>query len=127
MKRNYYRGLYLIAGLYDFILGLSFLFFSRYIFQITKMNFPENPAYITFCALLITLLGILLFMIYSDLEHSRKLVIYAIMIKFAYIGTVLYYYLFIGKDYVDFPFILFAGFDIIFTLLFIESLKYLQG
>ena len=126
MKNNYYKGLYLISALYDFILGIAFLFFYQPIFKMLGMNIPENPAYLTFCALMIALFGILLFMIYQNLSGSRRLIIYAILVKFAYIGTVLYYYLFVGSSYVDMPFLIFAGFDFVFAILFIESLKYIR-
>ncbi len=122
-RRNYFKGLFLISAIYDFVLGIAFLFFYKQIFNLLGMNLPENPAYLTFSAIMITLLGILLFMIYLKLEGSRRLILYAIFIKFAYIGTVLYYYLFVGTDYVDAPFLIFAGLDFIFALLFIESLR----
>ncbi len=126
MKQNYYRGLFLIAGLYDFILGVGFLFFYKQIFYFTGMNLPENPAYLTFCAVLIMLFGILLFMIYYDLNNSRRMIIYSVLIKFGYVSTVLYYYFLVGKDYVDAPFLIFAGFDFIFAILFLESLKFVR-
>ena len=126
-KEVYYKGLYLTAAIYDFILGIAFLFFYKSIFKITGMNLPPNPAYLTFCAAMITLFGILLFLIYLDLEGSRRLVIYAILVKFAYVGTVFYYYILAGPSYVDAPFLIFAGFDLIFALLFIESLRFLKN
>ncbi len=126
MKEGYYKGLYLISALYDFILGIAFLLFYKTIFGITGMNLPRNPAYLTFSAAIIALYGVLLFMIYLNLNGSRRLVIYAILVKFAYVGTVLYYYLLVGPAYVDAPFLIFAGFDFIFALLFIESLKFIK-
>jgi len=126
MKTTYYRSLYLVSALYDFILGISFLFFYEPIFRILGMNLPENPAYLTFCAAMIALFGILLFMIYLNLTGSRRLVIYAVLVKFAYVGTVFYYYALVGSEYVDMPFILFAIFDFIFAILFIESLRFIK-
>jgi len=123
MDNIYYKRLYLVSALYDFILGVSFLFFYKDIYKLTGMTLPENPAYLTFCATTIMLFGVLLFMIYLNLDGSRRLVIYAILVKFAYIGTVLYYYFLVGSDYVDTPFLIFAIFDFIFALLFIKSLK----
>ena len=125
-REKYYKGLYLIGSLYDFILGIAFLFFYVAIFEMLGMNLPRNPAYLTFCAVMIALFGVLLFMIYRNLEGSRRLVIYAILVKFAYVGTVLYYYLLVGPTYVDPPFIWFAGFDLIFAGLFMESLRYIK-
>jgi len=124
--KNYYRALYFFAGLYDFILGISFLFFYKQIFNLTGMNLPENPAYLTFCAILITLFGVLLFMIYYDLKNSRRMIIYSTLIKFGYVGTVLFYYFIVGKDYVDAPFLIFAVFDFVFAILFLESLRFIR-
>jgi hypothetical protein len=126
MTNSYYKKLYLVSGLYDFLLGVGFLFFYPYLFKITGMNIPENPSYLTFCAFMIMVFGILLFMISSNLEGSRRLVIYAIFVKFSYIATVLYYYFAVGTQYVDPPFLLFAGFDFVFALLFIESLRVIK-
>lgn len=126
MKRGYYRGLYLIAALYDIILGFGFLFLYKFIYEMWNMNLPENPAYLSFCAILIGLFGIVFLIIYSDIEHSRKLVIYVTIVKFAFVGVVLYYWLFMGPEYVDVPFRIFAGLDFIFALLFIESLRYIK-
>jgi hypothetical protein len=126
-KERYYKILFLIAAIYDFSLGFIFLFFYKNIFKITKMSLPENPAYLTFSALIILIFGILLFMIYLDIKNSRKLIIIAILIKLAYTGTVLFYYLIVGADYVDFPFRIFALFDLIFALLFLESLNQIKN
>jgi hypothetical protein len=120
---KYYKGLYLVSALYDFILGVSFVFFYEFIFRILGMNVPQNPAYLTFSAVMIMLFGVLLFMIYLDPKTSRKLIIYSILVKFAYIGTVLYYYFIVGPNYVDAPFLIFVVFDFVFALLFIESLR----
>ena len=125
-REKYYKGLYLVGALYDFILGLAFLFFYVAIFEMLGMNLPKNPAYLTFCAVMITLFGILQYMIFLKLDGSRRLVLYSIFVKFAYVGTVLYYYLLVGPAYVDAPFLIFAGFDIIFALLFIESLRFIK-
>ena len=126
MNTKYYRGLFLVSALYDLILGLAFVFFYQPIFKLLSMNVPENPAYLTFSALMIALFGVLLFMIFLKIEGSRRLVLYSIGVKFIYIGTVLYYFLLVGRDYVDLPFIIFAGLDFIFACLFIESLRFIK-
>jgi hypothetical protein len=126
MKNKYYRGLYLISALYDFIIGFSFLFFPKKVFELTGMNFPNNPSYLMFCSFVVMFFGILLFMIYLNLEGSRRMVIFAILVKFSYVYTVLHFYFLVGKEYVDAPFLLFAVFDLIFALLFIESLRFIK-
>lgn len=126
-REKYYKILYFIAGCYDFTLGFAFLFFYRQIFYFLGMNVPENPAYLTFCAFLILFFGVLLFMISFNIKNTRRMIFYSIFIKFSYVATVVYYYLLVGKEYVDFPFRLFAYFDFIFALLFLESLRYIKN
>jgi hypothetical protein len=124
MKEGYYKGLYRIAALYDLILGFGFLLFYKAIYNLFGMNIPPNPAYLSLCAMLIGLYGILLFMISKDPKNSRNMIIYASLIKFGFVIIVLYYWLFMGIEYVDIPFRIFAGMDLIFGLLFLQSLKF---
>ena len=113
----------MIAALYDFILGFGFLLFYKIIYKVLGMNLPENPAYLSLCAAMIGIYGILLFMIYKNPEKSRNMILYAILIKFAFVAVVLYYWLFVGAEYVDVPFRIIAGIDLVFGLLFLNSLK----
>jgi hypothetical protein len=124
MKEGYYKGLYLVGALYDLILGFGFLLFYKIIYDFFGMNLPPNPAYLSMCAMLIGLYGVLLFMIYQDPKNSRKMIIYASLIKFGFVAVVIYYWLFMGLEYVDMPFRILAGADLFFGLLFLESLKF---
>src|SRR3989338_785018 len=123
MERGDYKRLYLIAALYDLILGFGFLLFYKIIYKVLGMNLPENPAYLSLCAILIGIYGILLFMIHRNPENNRIAIVYAILIKFAFVAVVLYYWLFVGPEYVDIPFRIIAGIDLIFAFLFLNSLK----
>ncbi len=125
-KEKYYKNLFFIAGLYDFILGFAFLFFYKGIFNMLGMNIPANPSYLTFGAFCIMFFGVLLFMISWKPEGSRRMIIYSVLFKFSYIATVSYYFI-LDSSYVDFPFILFAFFDLIFALLFLESLRNIKN
>jgi hypothetical protein len=124
VKEKHYKKLYLIGALYDIILGFGFLLFYKFIYNILKMAIPPNPAYLSLCAMLIGLYGILLFMIYKDIKNSRNMIIYASLIKFGFVATVLYYWIFVSADYVDMPFRILGGIDLIFGILFIKSLKF---
>ena len=123
MERGDYKKLYLIAALYDLILGFGFLLFYKIIYKVLGMNLPENPAYLSLCAIMIGIYGILLFMIYKNPENNRIAIVYAILVKFAFVAVVLYYWLIIGPGYVDVPFRIIAGIDLIFAFLFLNSLK----
>lgn len=125
-NKGYYKTLFLIAGIYDFILGFAFLFFYKGIFNILGMNIPANPSYLTFGAFCIMFFGVLLFMISWKPEGSRRMIIYSVLFKFSYIVTVAYYFI-LDSSYVDSPFILFAFFDLVFAILFLESLRKIRN
>jgi hypothetical protein len=126
MTKNYYKKFYFLAALYDLILGFGFLFFYKPIYAFLKMNLPNNPAYLTFCALFVGIYGVLLFMISKNITASKNMIIYAILIKIGFTSVILYYYFIWGKEYVDFPFQVLAIIDFAFALLFIQSLKFFK-
>ena len=98
MKEGYYKGLYLVGALYDIILGFGFLLFYKIIYDVLGMNLPPNPAYLSMCAMMIGLYGVLLFMIYQNPRNSQKMIIYASLIKFGFVTVVLYYWSFMGAE-----------------------------
>ena len=113
----------IVAALYDLLLGFGFLLFYKIIYKLFGMTLPENPAYLSLCAVLIGIYGILLFIIYKNPEKSKNMILYAILIKFAFVAVVLYYWLIVGPEYVDVPFRIIAGIDLVFAFLFWGSLK----
>src|SRR3989344_4083041 len=124
MKEKYYKQLFLIGALYDIILGFGFLLFYKAIYDVLGMTLPQNPAYLSMCAMLIGLYGILLCMISQDPKNNRKMIIYSSLIKFGFATVVFYYWFFFGPRYVDVPFRFFGAIDLVFGLLFLESLKF---
>lgn len=124
MREGYYKNLYFVGALYDIILGFGFLLFYKIIYDVLGMNLPPNPAYLSMCAMFVGVYGILLFMIHQDPKNNRKMITYASLVKFGFVIVVLYYWLFIGADYVDMPYRILAGTDLIFGILFLESLKF---
>jgi hypothetical protein len=126
MKRGYYKGLYLVAALYDLVLGAVFLMFYKPLMETFEIPIPSNPAYLSASAMFIFLFGVLLFLIYLKPEGSRRMVIYSILMKIGYSSVVLYYLVTRGFDFVEWPFLMFAGLDILFALLFAESLRFIK-
>ena len=51
MKHSSVRWLFVIAGLYDFIIGLTFLFFGPWLFQATGVPEPNHWGYVQFGSL----------------------------------------------------------------------------
>ncbi|MBN1539293.1 MAG: hypothetical protein JW939_04045 [Candidatus Thermoplasmatota archaeon] len=126
MKRGYYRGLYLVAALYDLILGLCFLFFWKPLMEMFDIPIPSNPAYLSASAMFIFLFGVLLFLIFLKPKGSFRMVIYSVCMKIGYAAVVLYYLVTRGADFVEWPFLVFAAVDMVFAVLFIESLRFVR-
>jgi len=124
-RYRYYKGLYLFASCHDIIIGTLFLFFHVYIYNYFGMNLPPNPAYLAFGARMTALFGFFLLMIYRDLEHSAKLIKYAVFVKLAS-STIIYCYWFINPLYVDMPFRILGTIDLVFAGLFFESLRHIK-
>jgi hypothetical protein len=118
------RVLFVIAGLYDGLLGLAFLLFGPRLFAYYQVTPPNHYGYIHFPALLLILFGAMFFRIASDPVRYRDLIPMGIGLKAAYAGTVFYYALNGGLPQMWMPF---AWADTGFLLLFVVSWMGLRG
>ena len=91
MIAGWIRPLFLIAGLYDALLGLAFFFGHEPIFAYFGVTPPNHPAYIEFPAALLVVFGVMFFHIASDPVRLRPLIPYGIALKVAYAGLAILY------------------------------------
>ena len=120
MNRSWIRPLFIIAGLYDGILAIAFLFFASDIFQWFGVEPPNHPAYVKFPALLLLIFAVMFFRIASDPVKNRELILYGVGLKVAYSGTAFWYQL--TKD-IPFMWIPWAWADLVFLALFLVAWK----
>ncbi len=120
---KFYRGMFLIASLYDFILGILFFLFYKQIYKIFDITLPHHPEYIQSPALFIAILGVMLFYVYKDMYRNVDMVKIGILSKIGYAGLSFYHYIFTGPHWV---FALFAWCDLVFLVLFILFLYNLK-
>src|SRR2546423_739179 len=83
---------FLIAGLYDFIIGLAFLFAGASIFEATGVPAPNHWAYIQFASLLLIVFGTMFFAVAADPAANRNLIPFGMLLKVAYTSLVAYYW-----------------------------------
>jgi hypothetical protein len=83
---------FLIAGLYDFIIGLAFLFAGAWIFDNAGVPPPNHWAYIEFASLLLIVFGTMFFAIAADPISHRNLMPFGMLLKVCYTGLVAYYW-----------------------------------
>lgn len=86
-------GLFVIAALYDGILGLIFLFAPNAAFDWFDVIPPNHPGYVQFPAALLIVFAVLFGAIAKDPEGNRNLIFYGILLKMSYCGVVFFYWL----------------------------------
>ncbi len=93
MKFATIRLLFVISGLYDFIIGLTFLLFGAWLFDAAGVPKPEHWGYVQFGSLLLIIFGTMFFAVAYDPLANRNLIPYGMMLKISYAGLVLYYWI----------------------------------
>ncbi len=96
-KEGFYRKLFLIAALWNWVAGVPFLFFYGPILQMLGENVPEPPLYLLITAVLLVLFGWGFYLVYLNLEKNRdfvkmgaigKLLVFSIALAFAIKGDI---------------------------------------
>ena len=116
MKATWIKPIFIIAGLYDGILGVAFLFFPVTIFETYNITPPNHVGYVQFPALLLLIFAAMFFRIASDPIRQRELIPYGIALKLAYSGSVFGHQLAGGIPSMWIPW---AWADLLFLVLFI--------
>jgi len=120
-KENFYRKLFLVVALYDFILGLIFLVFWQFIFDhILKIPQPNYPAFYQAAAAFIFTMGIGFYFVCRNLYRNIDIVKTGIFFKLFYAG-ISFYYVFVEK--MPWLFSVFGFLDLIFIVFFIFFLR----
>ena len=119
-----YRNLFLIAALYDFILGSVFFVLLPFFFEnIFKIIAPNYPAFFQAAAAFVFVMGVGFYFVYRNLYRNIDIVKLGIVFKLVYTALA-FYYVFIGN--MPWVFSLFGFLDIIFIVFFIFFLRAVQ-
>ncbi len=113
MTLSMVRLLFVIAGLYDFIIGLTFLFFGSQLLDAAGVPQPSHWAYIQFSSLLLMIFGTMFLAIAYDPAGNRNLIPYGLLLKLCYAGLAAYYWV-----TTDIP-MLFKPFAVIDAVMFV--------
>ncbi|MGH2408474.1 MAG: hypothetical protein ACRDF7_10405 [Candidatus Limnocylindrales bacterium] len=116
-----WRAFFLVAALYDIILGAVFLVAGASILTAIGMALPPHTAYIQLSAVFIFIQGLGYWFIYRDPWSNRGLVRMGVAYKFGYAGLA-FYYLLIGQLPSPF-FIPWAVVDLLFLIGFVSFLR----
>lgn len=120
-KDGFFRGLFLIAAIYDLVLGLAFFFFYPQVYSFFKITPTDYPMYLQMAAAFVVAMGIGYYFIYKNLYRNIDLVKLGIVYKLVYGGLTSYFYF---NDLANVVFFWFAIIDAIFLLFFVWFLVY---
>jgi hypothetical protein len=86
------KALFLIAAIYDGILGLAFLLAPSRLFDAFEVMPPNHWGYVQFPAALLVVFAILFLAGARDPQNNRNLIPYGILLKIAYCGVVAWHW-----------------------------------
>jgi hypothetical protein len=116
MNKKSIRILFVIAAIYDGLLGAAFLFCSSCVFKWFAVTPPNHAGYVHFAAALLLVFTVMFLAIAKDPEKNRNLILYGILLKVSYCGVVGFHWLTTGIPTMWKPFCIF---DLCFLALFI--------
>jgi hypothetical protein len=107
--------LFIVAALYEGLLGAVFLFASGALFQWFGVTPPNHPGYVQFPAALLIVFAVMFLAIAMNPVRNRNLIAYGILLKVSYCGVVSFHWITGGIPGMWKPFCLF---DLVFLILF---------
>lgn len=116
MNEKWIRVLFIIAGIYDGLLGLVFLFMPEAIFAFYEVIPPNHMAYVEFPAFLLIIFAIMFFRVATDPVRFRELMLFGAGLKFAYCSLVFKYTMTEGVPVMWIPW---AWIDLVFLVAFL--------
>ena len=120
-----YRIGFLIAAIYDFILGIGFFLFYSTIYSMFDITLPENPGYIHLSSAFVFCQGAMYYFVYLNLERNIDIAKIGVVYKIAYTGVCFYYWIIGGLPHPMFA--VFGICDIGFIVFFLFYLKNYDG
>lgn len=92
MSLNNIKRLFLVAGLYDLLIGLVFLLRGSALLDWAGIPQPNHMGYLQFAALQLVIFGAMFLSVSRDPIKNRNLIPYGMMLKICYIGLTCFYW-----------------------------------
>ena len=124
MRREWLRPFFVIAALYDLVLGVVFLLAWQQCYRYFNITPPNHPAYIQFAAAAVAIFGLGFWYVSRAPERNRDIIKLGVLLKLAYAITVLAYW-FQGR--MPGLWVPFAWIDLGFMFAFILALRTLPA
>src|SRR5262249_5111178 len=114
--------LFLVAALYDAVIGAAFLIAPAWGFRVAEVTPPNHWAYVQFPAALLVIFGLMFVAIAAKPFENRNMIPYGILLKVAYCSLVFMYWYSEGIPNLWKPF---AIMDLVMGILFVWSYQQL--
>lgn len=114
------RNLFVVAALYDVVLGVLFLLVFKQVYAFFNIALPNHDGYIQFGAAMVAIFGVGFGFVAEDPQRNRAIIKMGILLKAAYSGIVLSHW-FAGN--IPAVWSVFAWFDLAFLVLFVIALR----
>ncbi len=119
MKSIWLKPLFIVAGVYDLILGFAFVFVPGSIFDFFDVAQPDYLGYVQFPGLLLFVFAAIFFRIARDPVAYRFMMWYGVWLKASYSAVAFSYYFASDLPWMWMPM---AVVDLVFLLLFFAAL-----
>jgi hypothetical protein len=123
MKREWIRPLFVVAAIYDLLLGAIFLIAYPAVFGRFGVPLPNHPGYIQLPAALVAIFGLGFWFVARAPERNRDIIKLGVLFKLAYSGVVLGWWF---RGQIPVMWVPFAWIDLAFLLTFIATLRALR-
>ena len=120
-----WRAFFLVAALYDLILGAAFFVLYGPLFDMLGIALPNNISYIHLTAAFVFVQGLGYWFVYQDPPGNRGIVKVGVPYKFAF-SALGFYYLAIG-ELLHPVFLVFSVLDLLFLIGFVLFLRQVSG
>jgi len=113
---TFFKSVFLATAIYDFFLGLIFLFWYSAIFSFLNIPLPNYPMYLQLSAAFVVAMGVGYYFVYQNMAGNRDLVKLGVVYKAVYSSFAIYFFL---KGLAHIVFFWLAIIDLAFLLMFI--------
>jgi len=120
MNEKTMKMFYILAALYDLVLGVAFLVAPVAIYAAYGVEPPNHMAYVQFTGMLLIVFGAMFYQISKDPARNRGLILYGCGLKVSYCSMVFGYMATTGVPAMYVPF---AWADLVFLALFIMTYR----
>lgn len=120
MTPRWIRSLFIVAALYDLVLGAAYLVLYPTLYARFGVALPNHPGYVQLNALFVVIMGIGFWMVANAPVRNRDLIALGMLFKAAYAGIVFFYW---ARGMMPAMWLIWAVCDTLFLLAFLLALR----